>query len=202
MTRPFLVGLTGSIGMGKSTTAKMFADMGVPVWDADAAVADLYSAGAAGTQAIAALFPEATNENGVDREALREIISRDKNALSKIESVIHPLVAQHRQAFIDRCTADIALLDIPLLFEIGAEETVDHIVVVSAPPEFQRERVLARANMTPDRFELILAKQVPDTEKRKRADTVIETISLDATRAAVESLLKKLRQDIDARNRT
>ena len=202
MTRPFLVGLTGSIGMGKSTTANMFADMDVPVWDADAAVADLYSAGATGTQAIAALFPEATNDNGVDREALHEIISRDKDALSKIESVIHPLVARHRQTFIDTCTEDIILLDIPLLLEIGADETVDHVVVVSAPPEIQRERVLARANMTPDRFEMIVAKQIPDAEKRKRADTVIETISLDATRAAVESLLKKLRQDIDARNRT
>lgn len=202
MNRAFLIGLTGSIGMGKSTTAAMFAALGIPVWDADAAVADLYGPGGEGSAAIADLFPDAATEHGVDREKLRLIIAASPDALARIEARIHPLVAAHRSAFVENCEDDIALLDIPLLFEIGADQSVDHIVVVSAPPDIQRARVLARPGMTPDRFDAILARQLADSEKRARADTVIETLSLDATRAAVESLVKNLRQDIDARNRS
>lgn len=202
MKRPFVIGLTGSIGMGKSTTAALFAELGIPIWDADAAVSELYEPGGVGTAEIEKLFPEAVTENGVDRIVLRRVIAERPMALSQIEAVIHPLVAEHRQNFIDNTDADIVVLDIPLLFEVTSDAAFDHIVVVSAPVATQRDRVLARPGMTPARFDSILERQMTDAEKRSRADSVIETISLDDTRVAVESLVKDIRQAIHARNRS
>ena len=194
MTRPFLLGLTGSIGMGKSTTAKMFADAGVPVWDADATVHALYAQGGAAVAPIGALFPQAVVDGAVDRGALKEVIAADKQALSRLESIVHPLTAQSREAFIhDHRAADLVLLDIPLLYETGADKLCDAVLVVSAPPEVQRARVLDRGTMDAAQLDLILSRQIPDAEKRARANHVIETQSLEQTRAAVQALIAKIR---------
>jgi len=191
--RPFLLGLTGSIGMGKSTTAALFAEIGVPVWDADAAVHRLYAAGGAAVGAIAGLCPAAVRDGAVDRGALKAWIARDPDALSRIEAVVHPLVAADRAAFIAaHPEAPLLVLDIPLLYETGAEAALDAVLVVTAPPEIQRARVLARPGMSEAQFETIMAKQTPDAEKRARADHVIETRSLEQTRAEVQSLVEKL----------
>lgn len=198
--RPFFLGLTGSIGMGKSTTAQMFRDEGIPVWDADAAVHALYAKGGAGVAAIAALEPEAINEGQVDRGFLRNWILRDTKALKKIENAIHPLVLADREAFLESVQKNgqaIAVLDIPLLFETGADKWLDAVLVVTAPEALQRERVLARESMTEKQFEAMLAKQMPDQEKRAKADFVIETITLDATRSEVQSLLHSLRKRVE-----
>ena len=194
MRRPFQLGLTGSIGMGKSTTAAMFAEEGVPVWDADAAVHRLYMPGGAGVDAIMALRPEAVHEGAVDRARLKEWIAADPAALSRIEAVIHPLVAADRAAFVAAAAkgAPLVVLDIPLLFETGADAQMDATLVVTAPPEVQRERVLARPGMTEEQFATILARQMPDAEKRARATHVIETLTLDATRAAVRNLIDSI----------
>ena len=195
MRRPFQLGLTGSIGMGKSTTAAMFAEEGVPVWDADAAVHRLYMPGGAGVDAIMALRPEAVHEGAVDRARLKEWIAADPAALSRIEAVIHPLVAADRAAFVAAAAAKgapLVVLDIPLLFETGADAQMDATLVVTAPPEVQRERVLARPGMTEEQFATILARQMPDAEKRARATHVIETLTLDATRAAVRNLIDSI----------
>lgn len=201
MSRPFVLGLTGSIGMGKSTTARMFEDAGIPVWDADAAVHRLYAAGGPAYESIVTLCPEAAGKDGIDRAALREWIARDPDALTRIESIVHPLVARDREEFI-ACARDrgapLVVLDIPLLFETGAEDQVDATLVVTAPPEEQRARVLARAGMTAERFETLLARQIPDAEKRKRATYVIETRSIAQTRAEMNSLIADLRRRIDA----
>lgn len=197
--RPFRLGLTGSIGMGKSTTAAMFAELGVPVWDADATVHALYAKGGAAVPLIAVQFPDAVNENGVDRAALRQAIAADKTALTCLESIVHPLTKASREAFIQaNANTPLALLDFPLLFETGAEEFCDAVLVVTAPPEVQRARVFARENMTEAQFALILERQLPDAEKRARADYVIETISLEATRDAVRKLVSKLIGETDA----
>lgn len=190
--------LTGSIGMGKSTVADMFANQGVAVWDADAAVHRLYGAGGAGSRAIAELAPAAVGPDGVDRQKLRASILADGGLLPRIEAAIHPLVAADREAFLAEAEAkgaDIALCDIPLLFETGAAPAFDHVIVVSAPADVQRARVMARPGMTAAAFQAILSKQLPDAEKRAHADHVIDTSeSLDATRAQVAALLAGLRK--------
>jgi dephospho-CoA kinase len=193
--KPWKLGLTGSIGMGKSTTAAMFAHEGVPVWDADAAVHRLYAEGGGGVVQIAALVPDATLNRSVDRDALRGAIMRDATLLPKIEAAIHPLVAGDQAGFLNKhASAPIVLFDIPLLFETGADQWLDSIVVVSAPPDIQRARVLSRPGMTETDFERILARQLPDTEKRARADHIIETgEGPEAARRAVRGVLSAIR---------
>lgn len=194
----FILGLTGSIGMGKSTTAKMFADEGVPVWDADAAVHRLYGPGGAAVDPIREICPEAIVDGAVDRQVLKQWIARDDAALARIEAVVHPLVAKDRKEFLTRTNADVVLLDIPLLYEGGGENAMDAVVVVSAPENLQRARVLDRGTMDEDTFETILSKQIPDAEKRKRADYVIETLTLEQARSAVRSVLADIREKLNA----
>ena len=193
----FRLGLTGSIGMGKSTTAAMFADDGIPVWDADAAVHRLYAPGQPAALAVAKLFPAAIAPDGsVDRTALRRLIATDPGALDRLNAAVHPLVAADRASFLRaHAKADIVLLDIPLLYESGAASTCDAVAVVSVPPEVQRERVLARG-MTEADFALLLARQMPDAEKRARADYIIPTTGLEPARAAVKNLLADIRKRI------
>lgn len=193
MIRPYTIGLTGSIGMGKSTTAAMFAEAGCAVWDADAAVHRLYARGGAGVAAIAALWPDAVVDGAVSREELKAWIAQDPDALRQIEDVIHPMVAADRRDFLESTEADIAVLDIPLLFEGDMAAEFDMTVVASAPAGVQRARVLERPGMTEARLETLLAKQLPDAEKRRRADCVIETTDLDGTRAAVAAILAQIR---------
>ena len=190
----FRLGLTGSIGMGKSTTAAMFADEGLPVWDADAAVHRLYARGGAAVAPMAALFPEAIVDGAVSRDALKQIIAADPGALSRIETVVHPLVRADREDFAARQASDIVVFDIPLLYETGGETEMDAVAVVSAPAEVQAARVLARPGMTRDQLDAILARQMPDMEKRTRADYVIETVTLDAARAAVRQVIDRIRK--------
>jgi dephospho-CoA kinase len=191
---PFRLGLTGSIGMGKSTTAAMFAEAGVAVWDADAAVHRLYAKGGAAVAPMAALHPAAVIEGAVDRMALKGWIAKDPSALQQIETVVHPLVAADRAAFLARAKGDIVVLDIPLLFEKGTEQDVDATLLVTAPAVLQRARVLARPGMTEAQFSAILARQMPDAEKRGRATHIIETLSLDSARAAVLALISYIRE--------
>lgn len=193
----FRLGLTGSIGMGKSTTAAMFADEGIPVWDADAAVHRLYMPGQPAALAVAQAFPTAMAPDGsVNRPALRAIIAADATALDRLNAAVHPLVAADRAAFLAaEAKADIVLLDIPLLYETGAAATCDAVAVVTAPVETQRQRVLARG-MTPADFALILSRQMPDAEKRARADYIIPTTGLEPARAAVKDILADIRQRI------
>ncbi|SLN11796.1 Dephospho-CoA kinase [Aquimixticola soesokkakensis] len=186
---PYVIGLTGSIGMGKSTTARMFAARGVAVWDADAAVHRLYAQGGAAVAPLGAVFPDAIIDKAVSRPALKEIIAKDTGALRKIEAVVHPLVVADRAAFIAAADGDLVLLDIPLLFETGAQNQVDAVVVVSVPSDIQQARVMARGTMTQAQFDTILAKQMPDAEKRARADYVIETRDLDSAARQVAQVL-------------
>ena len=188
------LGLTGSIGMGKSTVAAMFEELGVPVFDADAAVHRLQGRGGRLVRAIEAMFPDTTGPKGVDRTLLGEAVLADPRALKRLEALIHPAVGEERAAFLDRhADAPLVVLDVPLLFETGAETRVDKVLVVSAPAEIQRARVLARPGMTESKFDAILARQMPDTEKRARADYVIPTGGrLDETRAAVRTLVSCL----------
>jgi len=190
-----ILGLTGSIGMGKSAVAAMFVDEGVPVFDADATVHDLQKAGGALVPAIEAAFPGTTGPDGVDRQKLGAAVFGDRDRLALLESIIHPAVAERRKAFLESYQdADMILFDIPLLFEKGGQAGVDTVVVVSAPAPVQRQRVLARANMMPDKFEHILALQMDDADKRARADHVIDTgKDINETRADVHSLVKMLR---------
>ena len=193
-----IIGLTGSIGMGKSTTAAMFAAEGAPVYDADAEVARLYAPGGAAVAPLEAAFPGVAKDGAVDRVALRERVLGDPAALKRLEAIVHPLLGAGRADFFRRAQetgAQIVVLDIPLLFETGGERNVNAIVVVSAPEDVQRQRVLAREGMTGDQLDVILAKQLHDTEKRARAHYVIDTGNgLDAARDQVRAVLADLRE--------
>jgi dephospho-CoA kinase len=191
---PFRLGLTGSIGMGKSTTAAMFAAEGIPVWDADTVVHRLYAPGGAAVEPLAKLRPDALAADGINREALKRWIAADPGALRQIEAVVHPLVAADRAAFLADSETDLVLLDIPLLFETGAETALDATLLVTAPPEVQRARVLARPGMTEELFRSLLAKQMPDHQKRARATHLIETLSHDSVRACVHALIDYIRK--------
>jgi len=193
-----LLGLTGSIGMGKSTTADMFRDEGVPVWDADATVHHLYQKGGDAVAAIGHAFPGAIVDGGISRDGLKKVIATDPDALSKIENIVHPLVAVSRLRFIEAHDDPLIVFDIPLLYETGADKWLNSVLVVSAPPDTQQQRVMARPGMTDDQLQVILSRQIPDAEKRKRADHVIETLTLDGTRTAVQKLIAKIKGQIDA----
>ena len=194
-----LVGLTGSIGMGKSTTAGMFAEEGAPVYDADAAVHALYAPGGAAVAPIEAAFPGVTGPQGVDRAKLSHRVVGKPDELKRLESIVHPLVAQSRGAFFEEARArgaDIVVLDIPLLFETGGEKAMDAVVVVSAPQDVQRQRVLAREGMDEAKLDAILARQMADAEKRARAHFVVDTgRGLDHAREQVRAILATLRSD-------
>jgi dephospho-CoA kinase len=187
----FVLGLTGSVGMGKSTAAGFFAEEGVPVHDADAAVHRLYAGEAAAL--IEAAFPGTTVDGAVDRTRLAQRVLGDPAALKRLEAIVHPLVQASERRFLAEAEArgeKVVLLDIPLLFETGGDERVDAVVVVSAPPEVQRARVLERPGMTAEKLDAILAQQMPDAEKRRRADFVVDTSrSFDAARAQVRAVL-------------
>jgi dephospho-CoA kinase len=190
----FLIGLTGSIGMGKSTTARQFAEAGCAVWDADAAVHRLYAKGGAAVAPMAQAFPEAVIDGAVSRDALKAIIARDATALRRIEQIVHPLVGQDRARFIEAAAADIIVLDIPLLFETGGEARVDATVCVTVDADTQRARVLARGTMSEEQFATILAKQMPDADKRARADYVIVTDTPEHAAAQVRDVLADIRK--------
>ncbi|XHE12881.1 dephospho-CoA kinase [Agrobacterium deltaense] len=189
-----VIGLTGSIGMGKTTTAKLFAEEGVPVLDSDEVVHALYRAEAVGL--IETAFPGTTVSGAVDRQKLGEVLRENPANFGKLEAIVHPLVREKQEAFLAKAREEarqFALLDIPLLFETGAEERVDRIVVVSCAPDIQRQRVLSRPGMTEEKFEMILARQMPDTEKRQRADFVIDTGNgVEAARDQVRGILQRL----------
>jgi len=207
-----IVALTGSIGMGKSTTSAMFRDLGVPVWDADAAVHKLYRNDGAAIGPLGELIPEAIGPDGVDRNILTREILRRPDLLKQIEAIVHPLVGKDRADFLTTAResgAPLAIVDVPLLFETGGEAYVDAVVVVSCPPDLQRARVLARPGMDEVKFESILARQIPDEVKRAKADFVVETgHGLDAAReqvgkvhAALVSHIAPEAEENDARNR-
>lgn len=189
----FLLGLTGSIGMGKSTTAKMFADEGCAVWDADAAVHRLYAKDGAAVDPIKALFPQAIEDGAVSRKMLKTIISKAPDALRQIEKIVHPLVALDRADFIETASADIVVFDIPLLFETGGHAQMDAVVCVSIKAEIQQKRVMARGTMTLDQFEAIRAKQMPNAEKCAQSDYVIETDTIEHARRQVQDVVAGIR---------
>ena len=191
----FKLGLTGSIGMGKSTTAQMFAELGIPVWDADAAVHKLYSTGGAAVPRIQELYPEAIEDGEVSRPALKRLIQSNENVLSEIERIVHPLVAADRQNFIETPDSDIVLLDIPLLFETNGDKYMDAIACVDIDPETQRERVLQRNTMTEEQFEQILNKQLPNDVKCSQSDFVIQTDNLDHAKEQVAHIIELIRKD-------
>ena len=188
----FRLGLTGSIGMGKSTTAKMFAAEGCAVWDADAAVHRLYSGAA--VPAFQAEFPDAIVNGVVSRDALKRLISADKGVLKRIEAIIHPLVREDRARFAKKKSAGILVFDIPLLFETDSAQEFDAIVCVTVAPELQRQRVLDRGTMTDEQFQMILAKQMPISEKVARSDYVIETDTMDHARAQVQDVVADIQR--------
>ncbi|TRW98790.1 dephospho-CoA kinase [Paracoccus sp. M683] len=189
----YRLGLTGSIGMGKSTTAQMFRDLGHPVWDADAAVHRLYSQGGEAVAPIGQAFPGAIRDGQVDRAALKQLLAADPSGFPRLEQIVHPLLVNDRARFAaGNRDAQIIVFDIPLLFETGGNAAMDGVAVVSASAETQRLRVLARPGMTPDAFAMILDRQLPDAEKRARADWVIPTETLAAARQAVEQICKDI----------
>ncbi|MFT4254433.1 MAG: dephospho-CoA kinase [Caulobacter sp.] len=197
-----ILGLTGSIGMGKSTTAKMFEAEGAPVYDSDAAVHALYSVGGAAVGPVETAFPGVVVDGAIDRARLSAQVVGDPEALEKLEAIVHPLVGAHRIGFFEKAQEqghDIVVLDVPLLYETGGQKNVHKVVVVSAPADIQRERVLARPGMTAEKFEAILARQLPDAEKRARADFVVDTgRGLDHARAQVRDILTLLRTPASA----
>ncbi len=192
-----LIGLTGSIAMGKSTTAAMFRDFGVPVYDADAAVHGLYDAGGAAVEPVGAAFPGVVKDGRVDREALRQAVLGKPDELKRLNAIVHPLVGRDRIGFFQAAEAkgaDMVVLDIPLLFETGGHVNVDAVVVASAPADLQRQRVLAREGMTPDRLDAILAQQMADAEKRARAHFVVDTSrGLEPAREQVAEIIAVMR---------
>lgn len=198
-SRPKLIGLTGSIGMGKSTVAGMFESAGIPVFDADAEVRAMQGPDGVLVPAIEDAFPGSTGPEGVDRDKLGQLVFADKDALQRLEAIVHPAVGEKRaQFFADNKTAAMLVFDIPLLFERGGQDALDAVVVVSAPAEIQRKRVLARDGMTVEKFEHILGLQVPDEEKRERADYVIDTgTTLQETEAQVAKLISELASQSD-----
>ena len=188
-----ILGLTGSIGMGKSTTAKLFAEAGVPVYDADATVHMLYEGEA--VPAIEAAFPGTTADGKVDRNKLSARVVHDPAAIKQLEQIVHPMLGASRQKFLDdaeRSGAPVAVVDVPLLFETGGEKRVDAVVVVTTTPELQRQRILARDNMSSEKLDAILARQLPDAEKRRRADFVVDTSDgLDPVRLRIRDILNE-----------
>ena len=189
-----VLGLTGSIGTGKSTTSTMFRDLGVPVHDADATVHDLYGKEAVGP--VAARFPEVLKDGAIDRKALSAVLAGSPERFRELEEIVHPLVRARETAFLEtarQAGAALVVLDVPLLFESGGEARVDKVVVVTCDPEIQRQRVLARPGMTEEKFALILSRQMPDAEKRRRADFLIDTgKGLEAARKQVEEIIATL----------
>ncbi len=198
MNRPHILGLTGSIGMGKSTVADMFEAGGVPVFDADAEVRALQGPGGELLPAIEDMFPGTTGPEGLDRDAVGRIVFSDPDALGKLEALVHPAVARRREDFLSaHKDAPMVLFDIPLLFEKGGHQAVDRVIVVSAPADIQRERVLARPGMTAEKFGHILGLQVPDAEKRSRADYIIDTgMTLAETEHQVRELIARLTAEL------
>ncbi len=193
----YKLGLTGSIGMGKSTTANMFRDAGIPVFDSDAAVHALYARGGEAVPLIRAAFPGSVENGEVSRAKLSESLARSPTGFDRLNAIVHPLVNARKQAFLDEARkngASLVVLDIPLLFETGAEKSVDGILVVTAPEDVQRGRVLEREGMTAAKFRQILSRQLPDAEKRKRADYLIDTsLGLEAARKSVQALIAELK---------
>jgi dephospho-CoA kinase len=189
-----ILGLTGSIGMGKSTTAKLFAEAGVPVYDADATVHRIYEGEAA--PAIEAAFPGTTANGKVDRAKLSAKVVQDPAAIRRLEQIVHPMLRGYHQKFLDdaeRAGAPVAVMDVPLLFETGGEKRVDAVVVVTTAPEVQRQRIMARGNMSAEALDAILARQLPDAEKRRRADFVVDTsYGLDPVRARIRDILAEV----------
>lgn len=192
-----IIGLTGSIGMGKSTTASMFREAGIPVYDADAAVHAAYDVGGVAVEPVGEAFPGVVRDGRIDREALRQQVLGKPEAMARLNSIVHPLIGRSRaEAFAaaQAAGADMIILDVPLIYETGGEKNMHAVIVVSAPAEMQRERVLAREGMSPERLDAILAQQLPDAEKRARADYVIDTgKGLDAARDQVVAVIADLR---------
>ena len=201
--KPFLVGLTGSIGMGKTETARLFARLGIPVHDSDETVHALYEKGGGAVEPIAAAFPRTVKDGCVDRAALAARVSGDEAAFQRLESIVHPLVRKARQDFLksaEKRGDALVVVDIPLLFETGEDRSMDAVIVVSAPPAVQRNRVLARPGMTLEKLEAIRARQIPDAEKRAKADFVIETDKgLGHAFEAVKRIIAELRERADRR---
>jgi dephospho-CoA kinase len=189
----FRLGLTGSIGMGKSTTAAMFKESGIAVWDADAAVHRLYAKGGAAVDPIQQLCPQAVVDGNVSRETLKAAIATETGLLPRIEAIVHPLVAQDRAAFLSAATTDIVVLDIPLLFEKSSQTEFDATLLVTAPSKLQRQRVMARPGMTEAHFQTILARQMPDDRKRALATHIVETLDIASTRAYITALIAYIR---------
>ena len=189
------IGLTGSIGMGKTATGKIFSELGLPLYDADAAVHKLYGPGQKGSEKIKEKFPNSINPDGsVNRKSLSTEVLGDPEKIKSLENIIHPLVGEDRKVFFDEnAKAKAVVLDIPLLFETGGEKFVDYIVVVDAPREIQEERVLSRPNMTKEKFEKIITQQIPNHEKKKKADFIVDTsISIEDARNQVANIVKKI----------
>ncbi len=192
----YKLGLTGSIGMGKSTTAKLFAEEGCDIWDADAAVHRLYAKGGGAVEPMARLFPAAIEDGAVSRDRLKTILKSEPDALKDIERIVHPLVAQDRAEFLRHAQSEICVFDIPLLFETGSDKTMDATICVSVDPSIQKARVLERGTMTEEQFNVILKSQMPDSEKRQRADFVIITDTLEHAKAQVQDVLRQIRTSL------